>query len=145
MHGGFPVSSLPERPNLDHLRKQAKELLRQHRAGDPAAMARVRRYLPAAKDKNDVELSAMSLQLRDAQSCISRQYGFPSWHELKDYVEWKISSATGGRELSHWLRLMYSGDVTGGQGRAQPTLAMRVLAAPDEVYVGACTSKPAAA
>jgi ankyrin repeat protein len=128
MHGGFPVSSLPERPNLDHLRKQAKELLRQHRAGDPAALARVRRYLPAAKDKNDVELSAMSLQLRDAQSCISRQYGFPSWHELKDYVEWKISSAAGGRELSHWLRLVYSGDVTGGQGRAQPTLAMRVLA-----------------
>jgi hypothetical protein len=83
----FPVSSLPERPNLGHLRKQAKELLRQHRADDPAALAALRQYLPAAKDKSATDLNSMPLGLRDAQSCIARQYGFPSWPELKHYVE----------------------------------------------------------
>ena len=83
------MSPLPERPNLEHLRKQAKELLRHYRTGDPAALEQIRRHLPAAKDKSNADLSAMSLQLHDAQSCIARQYGFPSWHEMKHYVEWK--------------------------------------------------------
>jgi hypothetical protein len=90
----FCVNSLPERSNLDHLRKQAKDLLRQYRARDPAALAAVRQHLPAAKDKSDAELSTMLLQLRDAQSCIARQYGFPSWHELKHYVQLKSDAQT---------------------------------------------------
>jgi hypothetical protein len=81
------MSSLPERPNLGHLRKQAKELLRQYRADDPAALAAFRQNLPAAKDKSATDLSSMPPGLRDAQSCIARQYGFPSWSELKHYVE----------------------------------------------------------
>jgi hypothetical protein len=90
------VSSLPERPNLDHLRKQAKELLRQYRAHDPNALVCFREHLPGAKGKSDPELSAMAFGLRDAQSCIARRYGFPSWHELKHYVQSKISSEDGG-------------------------------------------------
>lgn len=93
------MSSLPERPNLDHLRKQAKNLIRQYRASDPAALASFRQHLPAAKGKSDAELSTMQLGLRDAQSCIARQYGFPSWHELTHYVQWKKSSAPDGAQL----------------------------------------------
>lgn len=88
------MSSLPERPNLGHLRKQAKELLRQYHAHAPAALASFRQHLPAAKDKSDAELSAMQLGLRDAQSCTARQYGFRSWHELKHHVESNISGAS---------------------------------------------------
>lgn len=94
------MSSLPERPNLDHLRKQAKDLLRQYRASDPAALTSFRQHLPAAKDRSDAELSTMQLKLRDAQSCIARQYGFPSWHELTHYVQWKQSSARDGAQLA---------------------------------------------
>jgi ankyrin repeat protein len=129
MHGGFPVSSLPERPNLDHLRKQAKDLLRQYRAGDSAALERIRQNLPVAKGKSDAELSAMSLQLRDAQSCLAREYQFPSWQELKDYVEWKSVTADASPQLIQWLRLVYAGDVTGmPEWRAGPALALKVLA-----------------
>jgi ankyrin repeat protein len=128
MHGGLSVSSLPERPHLGHLRKQAKELLRQFRTRDPDALARLRQYLPAAKGKSDAELSALPLQLRDAQSCIARQHGFPSWSELKGYVEWKASSTGRVPALLSWLRLVYAGDIAGGNGRAHPDLALRVLA-----------------
>jgi hypothetical protein len=93
------VSSLPERPNLGHLRKQAKELLRQYRARDPAALAFFRQHLPAAKNSTDAELSTLPLGLRDAQSCIARQYGFPSWRELKHYVQRNVLSANDGAPL----------------------------------------------
>ena len=36
---------LPERPNIDHLKKQAKELLRLYEASDPTAFARFRNSL----------------------------------------------------------------------------------------------------
>ena len=93
------MSSLPERPNLDHLRKQAKDLLRQYRASDPAALASFRQHLPAAKDRSNAELSTMQLKLRDAQSCIARQYGFPSWHELTHYVQLENSAAPDGADV----------------------------------------------
>ena len=37
-------ASLPARPHLDHLRRQARELLRALRAQDPAAWARAAPY-----------------------------------------------------------------------------------------------------
>lgn len=93
------MSSLPEQPNLEHLRKQAKDLLRQYRAREPAALAALRQHLPAAKDRSDAELSTARLGLRDAQSCIARQYGFPSWRELKHYVQQKIAAASTAASL----------------------------------------------
>ena len=122
------MSSLPERPHLDYLRKQAKELLRQYRAGDTAALERIRQQLPAAKGKGDVELRAMALQLHDAQSCVAREYRFPSWPELKDYVEWKSATADASPQLIRWLRLVYASDVTGVEGAPRPALALKVLA-----------------
>jgi hypothetical protein len=72
------MPELPDRPNLAHLKKQAKTLLRQYRDGDPAATARFRDALPNA--------AAGGFHLHDAQSCIAREYGFTSWAELKSYV-----------------------------------------------------------
>ena len=45
------MNTLPLRANLDHLRKQAKELLRLYRDGDPAAIARFANSLPAAAQR----------------------------------------------------------------------------------------------
>jgi ankyrin repeat protein len=72
------TAQLPERPNLEQLKKQAKSLLHDARAGDGAALARFR-VLPA--------LDSRSLALHDAQSVIAREYGFKSWKELRDHVE----------------------------------------------------------
>ena len=37
---------LPDRPNLEQYRKQAKELLHEHHASDPAALERIKRHHP---------------------------------------------------------------------------------------------------
>jgi hypothetical protein len=55
--------NLPPHPNLDHLKKQAKALLRK------------------MKQENFVA------KLADAQFAIAREYGFASWPKLKAYVE----------------------------------------------------------
>lgn len=77
---------LPDRPNLDHLKHQAKDLLREARARDAAALARFR-ALPAFARHSDAELTRASLGLHDAQSVIAREHGADSWNDLRERVE----------------------------------------------------------
>ena len=76
----------PDSPDLDQLRKQAKELLRTARAADPTALARFR-ALPSLAHANDGELARAPLALHDAQSVIAREHGFPSWNALRERIE----------------------------------------------------------
>jgi len=70
---------LPASPSLEQARKQAKELLRQLHAGDPAALARLRDASPrgGAPDRST---------LADAQFVIARESGFDTWALLKRHV-----------------------------------------------------------
>ena len=81
------MSRLPARPNLDHLKKQAKDLLALYRRRDPASLARLRAALPAAAAKSDDAIMILGLRLHDAQSCVAREYGFASWLDLRSFVE----------------------------------------------------------
>ena len=42
----MPVKRLPSNPNLDHLKYQAKDLLKPHAARDPGAAQRIREFHP---------------------------------------------------------------------------------------------------
>jgi hypothetical protein len=119
------VSRLPERPNFEHLKKQAKDLLRLYEAGDPVAFARFRRALPEAKGKDDAAIAALPLKLHDAQSCIAREYGLPAWKNLKNYVDWCKSKLSQDRvdAVPRWLHLVYGHQ----EDRPNPSLAARML------------------
>jgi hypothetical protein len=73
------ISQLPARPSLEHLRKQAKELLRDFRAGTPVAAERMRAIGPRPEKPADVTLA-------DAQFVLAREYGFDSWPKLVHHV-----------------------------------------------------------
>ena len=73
---------LPASPDLAHLKKQAKSLLRHARAGDPAALQRFIDSLPAARSADLASLASRELRLPDAHSVVAREYGFASWLEL---------------------------------------------------------------
>lgn len=77
---------LPERANLEQLKKQAKSLLHDAQAKDPDALQRFQ-ALPAPARKPGVELDPLNLALHDAQSVIAREHGFKSWRELREHVE----------------------------------------------------------
>lgn len=68
------MSELPGRPDLDQLRRQARELLRAAAHGEPRAVSRLR----AVSER--VTLSA-------AQLAVAREYGYRSWPALKAEVE----------------------------------------------------------
>ena len=127
------MNTLTNRSNLDHLRKQAKDLLRLYRRADAAAFQRLRAALPAARGRSDAALTALQLRLHDMQSCIAREYGFASWNELKEGVELRRASADLQALRLYWLKLVYGGDVAGGTGRQRPELAARVLAQHPEI------------
>ena len=75
------TKQLPERANLEQLRKQAKSLLQAVRAEDPASLDRFRAIPALARS------SPQSLALHDAQFVIAREYGFRSWNDLRERVE----------------------------------------------------------
>jgi hypothetical protein len=131
------MKRLPDRLNLDHLKKQAKDLIRLYRHRDPEAIARFRHALPAAADRSDDEIASLDLRLHDAQSCVARDCGFASWADLRRYVE--LQAASGGDRTTrviHWLKLVYSADVTGTGNRASPRVAVRMLAETPDLVTG---------
>ncbi|HEV8630780.1 MAG TPA: ankyrin repeat domain-containing protein [Thermoanaerobaculia bacterium] len=78
--------TLPQDPDLELLRKQAKRLLRAARDGDPDALARVRRALDRFAALGDSALG-VTLRLADVQQAVARELGFPSWPKLVRHVE----------------------------------------------------------
>jgi ankyrin repeat protein len=69
------IRQLPDRANLDHLKKQAKELLAAIRAEQPEELSRFRSAFPQEPPT-----------LVKAQLLLAREYGFPSWPALSRAV-----------------------------------------------------------
>ena len=76
--------SLPARPSLESLRKQAKKLTRDVAAGDSNAIARMRAQLPDAEPP---------LSIRDAQLVLAREFGFAGWADLLGEVHKRTGNA----------------------------------------------------
>lgn len=79
-------SQLPQHPNLEQLKKQAKTLLSHVRNGDPDALRRFK-ALPAFSSRPAADLDPTRIALHDAQSLIAREHGFSSWNALREEVE----------------------------------------------------------
>ncbi len=72
-------TTLPDNPNLDHLKGQAKALLKSFCDGDKQAQDRMSTYF-----ENDA-----SPTLAKAQLVLAREYGFSSWETLRKRIEEK--------------------------------------------------------
>jgi len=118
---------LPERPNLEQLKKQAKSLLHAAREKDADALRRFQ-ALPALSAKPVADLGAMSLALHDAQSVIAREHGFKSWNALREHVEERSLSFAGA--VDEFVRC-----ATGGaRARALRLLALHPAIAHANLY-----------
>jgi Lon protease-like protein len=87
---------LPPRANLEHLKKQAKDLLDAHKRADPEALGRIRDAVPAFHGMSDEEIARAPFALHDAQSAIAREYGQKSWNDLRAAVAAQAAGAEGG-------------------------------------------------
>ena len=96
--------SLPPKPSLEQLRKQAKDLLKSHRAGDPSCYPVLRR-LNRFADATDAGILQADLALKEAQFALAMDYGFASWDAIKKHVQ--------GQTDRRYLHLL-CGDNSGG-------------------------------
>jgi hypothetical protein len=71
----FNDRHFPVRPNLDQLKHQAKDLLREVKRGDPAAIAELCKHRPNKIDPTEAKLA-------DVQAALARSYGLASWPRL---------------------------------------------------------------
>jgi len=122
-----PSRELPREPSIEHLRNQAKQLRRQVRAGDQAALAVARELHPQAD-------TASTFALADAQLVLARQYGFASWPKLRRHVEVlthysrsphhpPAGAASVADEFLRLACLTYGGDDPARRDRARTLLA----------------------
>lgn len=91
--------SLPPHPSLEQYRKQAKDLLRACRAGDPDALDRVSRELPAA-GRSPRTRDRSGHTLADAQFVIAREHGFASWPRFSTHLQGLVDGAVGRYEAA---------------------------------------------
>lgn len=88
------TTSLPQRPDWGHLKRQAKSLLKAHRHGDTATCPILRR-LHRFSDAPDANIVASEVKLNEVQFALALDYGFSSWNALKRHVE--LLGKTGSR------------------------------------------------
>jgi ankyrin repeat protein len=100
------MPTLPAHPNLDQLRRQARDLLRAANGGDDHAIRRIE----AVSDR---------LTLSSAQLAVARDHGFASWPRLKSEVEARTV------ELSRAAVAFCGASVGDWTGRAARILAAR--------------------
>jgi len=83
----MPVRVLPPKPNLEHLKYQAKDLLKQHAARVPESAQTIREFHPRFERCADAEIFDARVRLNDAQLTVARSHGFATWARLKRHVE----------------------------------------------------------
>lgn len=81
------AKKLVSRPNLDHLRTQAKRLLVELRQGSKDAIKYIQTHVPSASSLSAVEVEQRDWRLADTQLAVARQTGFASWPKLSAHVE----------------------------------------------------------
>ena len=104
-------SSLPARPSLEQLRKQAKELIRSYRANDAAALARLRAHKSIISEPTGQHPATLA----DAQLCLAREHGFESWPKLKRHIiliqrPADFHEPTWGANTWEFFTAVYEGD-----------------------------------
>lgn len=108
---------LPDSPNLEQLKKQAKSLLADAQGGNADALKRFAE-LPALANTSPESIDVRELALHDAQSVIAREHGFNSWNLLREEIESRTLSFSAA--VDAFVRAASDG----ASGRARRLLAL---------------------
>ena len=105
------MKSLPARPNLEYLKKEAKKLRSAHRNKDKLVSSILSHYDTSFTGKTEDEIFASKFSILDAQRVIAREYGFSSRTKLKRFKEVRDEGGrppknldTFNKKYSEWAR-----------------------------------------
>jgi ankyrin repeat protein len=120
------AKELPARPNLEHYKKLAKDLLKAYQSGDAAALQRFREHLQAPQlTWADLRKEAQArlrklraskivgdkLTLTDAQLLIAHSCGFESWPKFKKHIEAALRKSSPVSKFESAADAVITGDV----------------------------------
>ena len=123
------AKTLPLRPNLEQLKKQAKDLQKEYKSGDANAYERIRLHLPRLAEKSDEEMLNERFVLQDAQHVIARLYGFSSWDMLSSAVKTPFAALVDftDREIQVLLGEVDQRDLVIALSRANSAVCDKIL------------------
>ena len=81
------MKSLATKPNIEFLKKAAKDLRALHKQGDATCCERMRNFDVSLKAKSDAEILSSKFSINDAQRIVAREYGYSSWASLKRFIQ----------------------------------------------------------
>jgi len=81
------AKELPARPSLEQYKKQAKDLLKAWKEGDPETIEQVQKHHPHPNKLSGSGALKPKLNLADAQVTIAREHGFESWPKFAKHIE----------------------------------------------------------
>lgn len=114
----LPTRRMREHPDLEQLKRQAKELLNGFAKGNVTAASEIHAHYDRA--------DAATFALHDAQLVVARSYGFDSWPKLKAYV--------GGATIRRLVEAVSAGNIAHVRTmlKARPELANMTVSYGDE-------------
>ena len=81
------MKSLPKKPNIDFLKKQAKNLRALHKQRSDQCLPSIRQFDTSFSNKSNSDIFNFKFTLNDAQRILAREYGYSSWATLKHYIQ----------------------------------------------------------
>ncbi len=81
------MKHLPQNPNLEYLRREARSLRARHRAKDQSVANIIGHFDTSFHGLNQDEVFARKFSIIDAQRVTARQYRFASWRRLKLFIQ----------------------------------------------------------
>lgn len=97
-----------DRAALDALRREARQLLRQARAGDPPVLAGLKALLPRLATLDD-DAARAAVRLADVQHALARKLGHAHWAALKAHYERRDPLHT---QVERFLQAVHEDDTT---------------------------------
>lgn len=78
--------SLPSTASVRFLQKEAKDILKSHKAADAACCPTLRYHYRFSR-ADDEEILKAEIALQEVQHALALDYGFKGWKDLKTHVE----------------------------------------------------------
>jgi catechol 2,3-dioxygenase-like lactoylglutathione lyase family enzyme len=96
-------------PNIENLKKQAKQYLRWHRERYYPVAARIRAALPRFRHLSDEQVLDANFKLADAQELVARERGFEGWQALTSGAYAMTHQATTHEAMTHEAMTHHAG------------------------------------
>ena len=121
--------TLPPRPSLEQLKKQAKDLRKGHQSAATEAAERIEIHLPRLSGASPDEILQGDFSLQEAQHVVACEYGCKHWEMLCAVVAADLNVLAGMRDvhIQEILRQIDQRDCTMALNGAGPIVAWRIL------------------